>query len=65
MTIAVRWQDKTCGAIGFVSIFLLHFLHQGKKWKKTIESKKTFEVFLAMLEITIKEALIISTSITV
>ena len=33
MTVVVRWQGKTRGAIGFALIFLLHFLHQGKKWK--------------------------------
>jgi hypothetical protein len=30
----VRWQGKSSGAFGFALIFLLHFLHQGKKWKK-------------------------------
>ena len=33
MTVVVRWRGKTRGAIGFALIFLLHFLHQGKKWK--------------------------------
>ena len=33
VTVVVRWQGKTRGAIGFALIFLLHFLHQGKKWK--------------------------------
>ena len=33
MTVDVRWPGKTRGAIGFALIFLLHFLHQGKKWK--------------------------------
>ena len=27
----VGWQNS--GAFGFALIFLLHFLHQGKKWK--------------------------------
>ena len=31
--VAVRWPGKTRGAFGFALIFLLHFLHQGKKWK--------------------------------
>ena len=33
MSVVVRWPGKTRGAIGFALIFLLHFLHQGKKWK--------------------------------
>ena len=33
MTVIVRWPGKTRGAIGFALIFLLYFLHQGKKWK--------------------------------
>ena len=34
--VIVRWQGKTRGAFGFALIFLLHFLHQGKKWKTNI-----------------------------
>jgi hypothetical protein len=30
-TYSVRWPDKSSGAFAFVLIFLLHFLHQGKK----------------------------------
>ena len=33
MTVDVRGRGKTRGAFGFALIFLLHFLHQGKKWK--------------------------------
>ena len=33
MTVVVRGLGKTRGAFGFALIFLLHFLHQGKKWK--------------------------------
>ena len=40
MTVVVRWQGKTRGAIGFALIFLLHFLHQGKKWKTNISVMK-------------------------
>ena len=36
MTVIVRWPGKTRGAFGFALIFLLHFLHQGKKWKTNI-----------------------------
>ena len=32
----MRGQVKTCEAIGFASIFLLHFLYGCKKWKNTI-----------------------------
>ena len=46
MTVVARWQGKTRGAIGFALIFLLHFLHQGKKWKTNlrvmIEKVKTW-----------------------
>jgi len=30
----VRWPGCVRGAITAALIFLLHFLHQGKKWKK-------------------------------
>ena len=35
-TVVVRWPGKTRGAFGFALIFLLHFLHQGKKWKTNL-----------------------------
>ena len=34
--VIVRGQGKTRGAFGFALIFLLHFLHQGKKWKSNL-----------------------------
>jgi hypothetical protein len=33
-SLPVRRPGKTRGAFGFALIFLLHFLHQGKKWKE-------------------------------
>jgi hypothetical protein len=42
-SVAVRWRAKRAEPIlsnvegVFASIFLLHFLHQGKKWKRQID----------------------------
>jgi hypothetical protein len=33
-TAAVRWPAKRAEPFGLALIFLLHFLHQGKKWKR-------------------------------
>jgi len=30
----VRWPAKRAEPFGLALIFLLHFLHQGKKWKR-------------------------------
>jgi hypothetical protein len=36
----VRWPGKSSGAFGFVLIFLLRFLHQGKKAENKLLEKK-------------------------
>jgi hypothetical protein len=39
-SVAVRWPAKRAEPFMFALIFLLHFLHGGKKWKGKTESRK-------------------------
>jgi hypothetical protein len=40
----VRWLDRRAERFVLSSIFLLHFLHGGKKWKGETETRKTIDL---------------------